>query len=128
MLWFTVSWLHPVYVSKFILEFFHWNVRLGIFSSVVSSFTLSVTFCCCFKAHFGIFSLRCKTWNIFVVFFFRGLSCHCYNLLIFQSSFWIIFVEMSHLEYFLVLFCGLHYHCYILLIFQSSIGFFFLKM
>jgi hypothetical protein len=34
--------------------------------------------------------LKCKSWNISVVFC-RGLPCHCYILKMFQSSFLILF-------------------------------------
>ena len=59
----------------------------------------TVTFSWFFKVHFGFLSLKCKTWNISVVFCW-GLPCHTYIFLIFQSSFWISFIEMQELEYF----------------------------
>jgi hypothetical protein len=98
--WFTLSILHPFDVSKFVLEFCHWNVRHGIFlNSFFVAYLITVTFCLCFKVHFEIYSSNCKIWNIFIVLF-RGLPCHCYSPLMFQSSFQIFFVEMKDLEYF----------------------------
>jgi hypothetical protein len=38
--------------------------------------------------YISFLSLKCKSWNISVVFC-RGLPCHSYILLICQSSFWI---------------------------------------
>ena len=43
--------------------------------------------------------MKYKSWNISVVLY-RGLPCHSYILLIFQSSFWISFVEMQEWDYF----------------------------
>ena len=62
-------------------------------------YLVTVTFSWFFKVHFGFLSLKCKSWNISVVFC-RGLPCHNYILLIFQSSFWISFVEIQEMEYF----------------------------
>ena len=62
-------------------------------------YLVTLTFSWFFKVHFGFLSLKCKSWNISVLFC-RGLPCHSYILLIFQSSFWIYHVEMQELEYF----------------------------
>ena len=62
-------------------------------------YLVTVTFSWFSKVHFGFLSLKCKSWNISVVFC-CALPCHSYILLIFQSSFWISFVEMQELEYF----------------------------
>ena len=66
---------------------------------MVVVYLVTVTFSWFFKVHFEFLSLKCKSWNISVVFC-RGLPCHSYILLIFQRSFWYSFVEMQELEYF----------------------------
>jgi hypothetical protein len=109
-------------------------------------YLVTLTFSWFSKVHFGFFSLKCKSWSISVVFC-CGLPCQSYILFVFQSSFWISFVEMQELEYFssvlswftvshlnsldvslkceswnisVVFCCGLRCQSYILLIFQSS--------
>ena len=61
-------------------------------------YLVTLTFSWFFKVHFGFLSLKCKSGIISVVFC-RGLPCHSYIPLIFQSSFWVSFIEMQELEY-----------------------------
>ena len=114
--------------------------ELKYFGSVLSGFTLSQLHSLDFsKFIFGFLSLKCKNWNISVMFC-RGLPCHSYILLIFQSSFWISFIEMQEVEYFssvlsrftLSQLHSLHFSkfildFYILLIFQSLFCISFVK-
>ena len=90
-------------------------------------YLVTVTFSWFFKVHFEFLPWKCQNWNISVVFC-RGLPCHSYILLIFQSSFWISFVEMQELEYFssvLLWFIVSQLH---FLDFQSSLWIFFVEM
>ena len=91
----TFSWCLKVHFGSFSLK-----CKSCIISIVfVIVYLVIVTFSWFFKVHFEFLSLKCKSWNISVVFC-RGLPSHSYILLIFQSSFWISFVEMQELEYF----------------------------
>ena len=99
--WFTLTQLHFLDFSKFIWISFVEMQELEYFSSVLSLFTLSHLHSLDFSMFIlYFFCLKCKSWNISVVFCY-GLPCHSYNLLIFQSSFLIFFfVKMQELEYF----------------------------
>ena len=103
--WFTLSQLHSLDFSKFILDFY----ILLIFQSL-----------------FWISFVKCKRWNISVVFC-CGLPYHNYILLIFQTSFWISFVKYKSWNISIVFYRGLPCHSYILLIFQSSFWISFVK-
>ena len=94
LLCFTLTQLHFHDFSKFIGISFVEMQELDYFSSVLLWFTLSQLDSLNFsKFILEFLSLKCKSWNISVVFC-HGLPCHSYILFDFSNSLWISFVEM----------------------------------
>ena len=120
----TLSWCFKVHFRFFLFKCKSWNIS----EVFCPGFHVTVTFSWCFKVHFEFLSLKCKSWVISVVFS-HGLPCHCYILLLFQSSFWIFYSLKCKSWNISVVFCyGLPCHCYILMLFQSSFWIIFVEM
>jgi hypothetical protein len=105
----TFSWFFKDHFGFLSLKCKSWKY----FSSVLLWFTFSLLH----SLDFSKFILKIFRWNVRVgnisIVFCRGLPCHCYILLIFQSSFSISFTEIQELEYFssiLSWFCLSHLH------------------
>ena len=94
----TFSWCFKVHFGFLSLKCKRWIISVVF----VVVYFVTVTFSRCFKFHFGFLSLKCKSWNISLVFC-CGLPCHCYILLMFQSSCcffssWNIYIDFSNHE------------------------------
>jgi hypothetical protein len=126
--WFTLSQLHSLDFSKFILDFSSWNARVGIFQKrFVVAYLVTVIFYWFFKVHLGFLLLKWKSGIISVVFC-RSFPCHSYIPLIFQSSFGFLSLNCKSWNISVVFCCGLLCHTYILTIFQSSFWLSFIEM